>query len=78
MEQKMNDIEKTTQSADAAAETLVRDLFSLGRSWASYGLTVAELGVTQSAKTMRGVAAMLRTLAVELDDQDSASSESSS
>ena len=28
----------TVQAADAAAERLVRDLFSLGRAWASYGL----------------------------------------
>jgi len=53
----------TVQAADAAAERLVRDLFSLGRAWASYGLTVAGLAMDQTARGVAKSADVLRSTA---------------
>ncbi len=46
-------------TVDRAAAHLLRDLAGLGRSWASYGLTVGKLAVEQSARSMEHLARVL-------------------
>jgi hypothetical protein len=45
---------------------IVDTLFDVGEAWASYGLKVAELALTASARTLTGVSKVLGNLADEL------------
>lgn len=53
-----------TQTADAKriAERAVRDLGSIGRAWARYGLTVGKIALETSASTLQKTASVLGDL----------------
>ena len=50
-------------------ETVVDSLFDVGEAWASYGLRVAELALTTSARSLTSVSKVLGHMADELKDE---------
>jgi hypothetical protein len=60
---------KTEESRfEAEVTESVRDLESIGRAWAAYGLRVGREALETSAETLRGTAALLGRIAARFDE----------
>jgi len=54
------------------ASKAMKDLSSIGRSWARYGLTVSKIALETSATTLQKTASMLGDLSTAFKDADKA------
>ncbi len=58
----------TDQERNAMIDKTTKQLFSVGRMWATHGLTVGKLALETSAKTLQATAATLSDIKTRLED----------
>jgi hypothetical protein len=59
-----------TTEAKRIAERALRDLGTIGRAWARYGLTVSKIALETSASTLQKTASVLGDLSATFRDRE--------